>query len=188
MRRLVVVFSVLFAACGQSAPSEAPATSSAGSALADASAVAPMPPAPAAVSVDPARGAVLPAEKAQTLAKQCSRISPGPVVGTWQPSLDDIKALEAGLGVELATQLMPEDGAKPDDYYRQYAGLLVGGGRRIIYVNGIHRSAVERAPEAQRESWKTEPAIICDGGSITFGVEYDPVTRKFDKFAFNGRI
>lgn len=186
MRGLFVIIGVAAAACSQSGGREAPSSST--GALVDARVAPVMPPAPTPVSIDPAHGAVLTAEKAQTLAKQCSRISPGPVTGTWQPSASDIRELEAGLGVELATQLMPEDAAKPDDYYRQYAGLIVGGGRRIIYVNGLHRSAVERAPEDQRESWKTEPAMICDGGSITFGVEYDPATKTFAKFAFNGRI
>lgn len=183
MRHLAIVLGVLAAACSQAGPQQSTAVSSS-----DAGAAAPPTAAPANIALEPAKGAVLPAEKAEMLARQCSRIAPGPVVGTWLPAQAEIAELEAGLGAELAAQLKPGDDAKPEDYYRQYAGLVVGAERRIIYVNGIHRSAVERAPEDQRESWKTEPVLICDGGAITFGVEYDPATKMFEKFAFNGRI
>ena len=182
MRWLMVALLGFAAACGQSAPPQEPTP-----APADIGSVAPAPPLPAAVALDPAMGAILPAEKAQRFSQQCSRISPSPVTGTWAPTQADVAALEAVLGAELATQLLPEAGAKPEDYYRQYAGLVTGG-RKIIYVNGLHRDAVERAPEAQQNSWKTDPAMICDGGSITFGVEYDPASKTFSNFAFNGRV
>jgi hypothetical protein len=187
MRWLTIVLFGLAAACSQNGPQgSTPSAADAGAAT-DASAIAPVPPPPAAVALDSAMGTILPAEKAQTLAKQCSRISPSPVTGTWSPTPADVAALEAVLGRELATQLLPEPGAKPEDYYRQYAGLVTGG-RKIIYVNGLHRDAVDRAPEGQRDTWKTDPAMICDGGSITFGVEYDPASKTFANFAFNGRI
>ena len=36
--------------------------------------------------------------------------------------------------------------------------------------------------------WRTQATQICDGGTITFGVEYDPATGQFSNFAFNGSI
>lgn len=144
------------------------------------------------VQLDPSKGAILPAAKAERLSKQCSRPSPGPVTGTWSPSKSQIADLEFVLGEEIETQLkaIPKAGAKPQDYYRQYAGLTIGG-KQVIYVNGVQDSVVERdqgAGRPQRGLWTNEPVMICDGGTITFGVEYDPATKAFDKFAFNGRL
>lgn len=148
------------------------------------------------VQLDPARGAILPVNKTERLARQCSRKSPGPVTGTWSPTKAMIADLEFHLGEEIQTRLspIPDAGAKPQDYYRQYAGLLIGG-KQIIYINGVHASVVDRditreqgAGRPQRGLWSNEPVMICDGGTLTFGVEYDPETKVFDKFAFNGRL
>ena len=62
-------------------------------------------------------------------------------------------------------------------------------GRRVIYVNGVSESAVEREPDpAHPFDWRTQAIGICDGGAITFGVEYDVTTKQFSNFAFNGAI
>ena len=183
MRRLAVVLLLAAASCGQ--PAATPSSDSTSAALAP-----PVTPTTApAVPLDPAMGAILPVEKAEALAKQCSRISPGPVTGTWAPTEPAIRELEAELGAEIERQLAATSaaGSKPEAYYRQYAGLTIEG-RQVIYVNGIDKDAVERAPEAQRESWKTNPVMICDGGTITFGVEYDPAAKTFANFAFNGAL
>lgn len=139
------------------------------------------------IALDPAKGVVLPADKAQRLAHQCSRKSPGPVTGVWLPSPDMIADLEASLGMELERRIAatPSAGVTPQDYYRQYGGILIGE-RQVIYVNGVAARTVERELPGG-ETWKTEPAMICDGGTITFGVEYDPATKTFSNFAFNGR-
>ncbi len=144
------------------------------------------------VQLDPAKGAILPLNKVERLARQCSRKSPGPVTGTWTPGKAMIADLEFALGEEIETNLkaVPNAGAKPQDYYRQYAGLLIDG-KQIIYINGVQGSVVERDQGAGRPGrglWTNEPVMICDGGTITFGVEYDPATKAFDKFAFNGRL
>lgn len=149
---------------------------------------APMPPTEHILAplLDPAKGVLLPPDKAETLTRQCSRKSPGPLTGTWTPTPGAIADLEARLGAELEKQIAatPNTGASPQDYYRQYAGLLLAG-KQVIYINGIAAGAVERETG---ERWKTEPIMICDGGSITFGVEYDPATKSFENFAFNGQI
>lgn len=144
------------------------------------------------VQLDPAKGAILPLNKGERLGKQCSRRSPGPVTGTWSPSKAMIADLEFTLGEEIERELkaIPAAGAKPHDYYRQYAGLLING-KQIIYVNGVQDSVVERdegAGRPKRGLWTNEPVMICDGGTITFGVEYDPSTKAFANFAFNGRL
>jgi hypothetical protein len=120
-------------------------------------------------------------DRALELTEQCSRISPGPVESTWTPSASEISAMEPALlervRQELTTANAQEDAAA---YIRQYAGLVIGG-RRVIYTHGF----IERIDDPD-EGWRTHARIICDGGPITFGVEYDPATRTFANFAFNG--
>jgi hypothetical protein len=182
MRRFAFALLVLTAGCGPQ-PTPPPSTDAGPP---EVSMAAPSTP---EVPLDAAMGAILPADKGQTFAKQCSRISPGPITATWTPSAAAIVELEASLGAEIERQLAATSaaGSKPEAYYRQYAGLTIDG-RPVIYVNGIDKDAVARAPEAQRDLWKTEPAVICDGGTITFGVEYDPATKTFSNFAFNGAL
>lgn len=173
------VATALAAACSQSvAPPSETATPEA-------------PPVPT-VQLDPAKGAILTATKGERLGKQCSRPSPGPVTGTWSPSKAQIADLEFTLGEQIERELktIPKPGPRPQDYYRQYAGLTIGD-KQIIYINGVQDSVVERdegAGRPHRGLWTNEPIMICDGGTITFGVEYDPETKAFAKFAFNGRL
>lgn len=132
---------------------------------------------------------VLTGDAARSLARQCSRVSPGPVEDVWTPTDAEVDALENHLILLVAREL-GEAGQSPSPggYYRQYAGFVIGG-RRVIYANGVDETAVEREPNPQRPfDWRTQPIQICDGGAITFGVEYDPATRQFSNFAFNGSI
>jgi len=94
--------------------------------------------------------------------------------------------LEDGL-IPLLSQRLEAAGESPSpgDYYRQYAGLVIAG-RRVIYVNGVRSSAIPEGPVPF--DWRTQAVQICDGGPITFGVEYDPATRRFSNFAFNGSV
>jgi hypothetical protein len=134
------------------------------------------------------RSTVLAGDAARALTRQCSRVSPGPVDDVWTPGEADIARLEAALFLLLAREF-PEAGlsALPDDYYRQYAGFIIGG-RRVIYVNGVHKDAVERVNPNHPFDWRTQAHLICDGGTITFGAEYDPATATFSNFAFNGSV
>lgn len=131
---------------------------------------------------------IFPAAKARELAPQCSRISPGPVTDVWTPANADIDAMEPALAKLLASKLAAVDGghyATAGDYYRQYAGLVIGG-RRIIYAGGVHKSAVMDNRPEYRDLWRRQAVTICDGGPIVFGVEYNPTTKTFANFAFNG--
>jgi hypothetical protein len=132
---------------------------------------------------------ILNGDAARTLAHQCSRVSPGPVEDVWTPTDAEVDALENDLILLVAREL---EGAgqspSPGGFYRQYAGFVIGG-RRVIYVNGVDESAVERESDpAHPFDWRTQAVQICDGGPIAFGVEYDPAMRQFSTFAFNGSI
>jgi len=129
------------------------------------------------------------ADAAYDLTRQCSRASPGPVEELWVPSRADVDAMEDQLIHRLARELEAAgESVSPGSYYRQYAGFVIGE-RRVIYVNGVHESAVLlQPPPPPPFNWRTHAIRICDGGSITFGVEYDTETRTLRNFAFNGRL
>lgn len=172
MRRLLTAFALVAAACAPAAQSPPP------------SAVQEEP----ALLVAPQTRTVLSGEQAMALARQCSRISPGPVESMWTPSAADLDALDTALAFFLAQQLEQAGStASPGEYYRQAAGFVIGG-RRVIYVNGVHSDAVERVNPNHPFDWRTQAHLICDGGPITFGVEYDPGTGDFSHFSFNGSV
>jgi hypothetical protein len=106
----------------------------------------------------------------------------------WTPSAAQLDALEDDLILLLSRQLEAAgESPSPGDYYRQYAGFVIGG-RRVIYVNGVRSDAVERANPAHPFDWRMQATAICDGGPITFGVEYDVQTRQLSRFSFNGSV
>ncbi|GAM97634.1 hypothetical protein U91I_01261 [alpha proteobacterium U9-1i] len=128
---------------------------------------------------------ILSGDAARALGRQCSRVSPGPIEGVWTPTDTDAAAVDDQLVMFVARKL-EERGMSPSPggYHRQYAGFVIGG-KRVIYVNGVEEQALGLSSNSTFD-WRTQPVQICDGGSITFGVEYDPATRQFSNFAFNG--
>ncbi|HEX4736955.1 MAG TPA: hypothetical protein VH331_05275 [Allosphingosinicella sp.] len=153
----------------------------------------------AACSAESARlpdGAViLDGKMARAVLQQCSRDVPAIGEATWQPDAQQIRDLEAALPRALKsdrtpgnpylygpayTKAGPDWSKAPSDWRRQYVGLIRHG-RRFIYGNFFP----ERDSEEFR-NWKTEPALICDGGPSFFGAEYDPNSGRFTHFAFNG--
>jgi hypothetical protein len=152
------------------------------SALAFSVAACAQPPAPQS-PFPPDTRAVFAGERARELVNQCSRREPGPVEGTWTPSEAQLDALESRLPrlfEERPSRHWPKQSPALLDYYRQYGGLVIGG-RRIIYVNAFRPGMVGNEP-----TWRETPVMICDGGDIVFGVEYDPATDAFANFSFNG--
>lgn len=143
-------------------------------------------PAGAKSLLNPQWGTIFQAAQAPQLAHQCSRPSPSPIAGVWQPSFAQVAAMEPKLSDYLTAQLKPYSKERPSaaDYYRQYGGLTVNG-RQVIYVNGFYRGLLISSPGT---NWLTQPVLICDGGIIAFGVEYDPATGVFSHFAFNGHL
>lgn len=150
---------------------------------------APAAPTPRAASpFAPGTYTILSGAEARALSRQCSRASPGPVEAQWTPTATDIQTLEPNLGTILQAHLThAHETAAATDYYRQYAGFVVGG-QRMIYVNGVARSAIEPSNPNRPFDWRTQAVSICDGGPITFGVEFDVAAGEFSHFVFNGAI
>jgi hypothetical protein len=151
-----------------------------------------------AAAFDSQMAVILEGEQSLTLQRQCSRAKPGPVIRTWRPSEAQIAEVEAGLYPLLSARLSMGRGnngrrrAVASDYYRQYAGFVIGS-RRVIYINGFHREIVEsdarlkqQYPSYSPRDWKRAPVAVCDGGIDFFGVEYDVNAKKFQSFEFNG--
>lgn len=132
------------------------------------------------------RSAVLGPEQAEVVAEQCSRPNPPRYESTWLPALQDIQQLEQDLPALNA--LVPAGGAMQvgdavaagGGYYRQYFGIVVHG-RRLIYVNAFVESMYRST------DWKHYAIVVCDGGAGAWGALYDPASRSFSDFAFNGR-
>ena len=159
-------------------------------------------------ALDPSLGVVFPAARARDLTTQCSRSASGTVQATWDPDAFQIQQLEQALSAVLLERLAQTQWSgetpRPGDYYRQYAGVVING-RQLIYVNGFHKQFVEstvafidqnRANPNQLSAfpleyrganfWQGVPVMVCDGGAMFFGAEYDPATGQFVAFQFNG--
>lgn len=113
--------------------------------------------------------------KAKDLIKTCSRNAPEDVIGFWRPSDADVRKLEAKFDSCLSHKSL-----EPlKRYNRQYTGL-VRKGERVVYLNAVLKS--DAGPGFKID----EPEMICDGGSVTFGVEFNPSNECFSSFEFNG--
>lgn len=133
---------------------------------------------------------ILPPDKAARMLDQCSRSTPRPGESGWMPGKDDIARLEARIpGVlALATEVTSSGAAArsalkdaPRGWLRQYVGI-VRGGKRFIYGNFLPKGSDGWG------AWRTEAMIVCDGGPVFFGVEYDVEKDRITDLAFNGSI
>ncbi len=133
---------------------------------------------------------ILSPDKAAGLLKQCSRATPKPGESGWTPGKDDIARLEARIPgfLALAAELSSWDATSrselkdaPRGWIRQYVGI-VRGGRRFIYGNFLP------AKQGDWGAWRSEPMIVCDGGPVFFGLEYDVEKDRITDLAFNGSI
>jgi hypothetical protein len=127
--------------------------------------------------LNPAWATVLSPDQAADVVHQCTRATPSKIDGTWTPTPAQIRALERALALVLP---------QADEYYRQYAGVVVHG-KRIIYVNGFHRGYLEDLKRFGGDTamWRRQALDICDGGRAFFGVEFDPATGKIRNLEFN---
>jgi hypothetical protein len=123
---------------------------------------------------------ILPTSEGKQLIGQCSRECPYDATSFWRPSASEIAAIEQRLPA-----LLRGSGHEINlsQSYRQYLGI-VRAGRKLIYLNAFD----SRTWADYRTSWRNKALIICDGGDLFWGVEFDPATKTFQHLAFNGAI
>ena len=133
--------------------------------------------------------AILPPDQAEALLKQCSRDTPQHVDGAWEIPSNMAAQLEQDLGKLSGLKARQccsagESVSNPATFYRQYVGITIQG-RKYVYINAFPLVIVGNARQ-NKDAWKHEPVMTCDGGSDFWGVLYDPETRQFSELAFNG--
>ncbi len=110
----------------------------------------------------------------------CSRDSPGRhpglVTGYWAPVRSDIEQLESH-----QDQLQPTI-TDPAGFDRQYVGITLSDGRRLIYVNAF------RLPDSADLDPAKTAVRACDGGASFWGALYDPTSGRFSDVAVNGQL
>jgi hypothetical protein len=124
----------------------------------------------------------LPPSQGPAVLKQCSRNTPLGASSFWQPSREEIAALELALAPYLEARR--EVGARipPTEqvYHREYVGYARDG-RRFIYGNFFPAG----------DSWPVHragyPVAVCDGGPSFWGIVYDVESRRFEEPHFNGQ-
>ena len=153
-------------------------------------------------SLVPGGFTVLTGEEAVEVLNQCSHYAPQPQ-GLWQPSKAQIAELERRLPAWLARQSRrPWHKVR---YFRQYVGV-VHEGHRYIYLNAFPADSVRENVQlfaelkaknhpalaglpsylANENYWREHAIVVCDGGDVYWGVEYDPITQKFMNLSENG--
>jgi hypothetical protein len=140
-------------------------------------------------SASPERVVLLAPTQARHVLQQCSRETPGPVSGVWTVSPAVIAKLEQDLPKlsKLVSQTCCGKGLSvldPSAFYRQYAGISIGG-HDYVYINAFHDHPIYLHPK-DRDRWRSEPELVCDGGFDFWGVLYDPDTGQFSQLSFNG--
>jgi len=124
--------------------------------------------------------AILPTSQGAALIRQCSRGSPAGVSGFWNPSLSQVLAVEQRLP-ELLRKSCHK--LKLSDSYRQYVGVT-SRGKKLIYLNSFPEFVLGHSGD--RRDWRTTALIVCDGGDVFWGVEFDPADNTFHNIQFNG--
>jgi len=135
-----------------------------------------------AACADEVRSAVMGQDQGEIVAEQCSRPNPPPYQSVWQPGPaevqqleQDLPALDARAPADCCGGLRVGD---PKAYDRQYYGIVVQG-RRLIYINAF-------IPTMANKDFRSYSIVLCGGGNGAWGALYDPQSRGFSAFAFNG--
>lgn len=99
----------------------------------------------------------------------------------WQPTPDDIAALETALPAFLRTAPQATDRIRHHlaDYTRQYAGFVDSDGRSLVLVNAFC--------DAGGTDWRSQPVLVLDGGDCFFHVTYDRDGGTFSGLTVNGQ-
>ena len=121
-----------------------------------------------AVSINGHPGVVAPRDAAPEFAL-------GDAEGYWLPSERWLTDAEDAIAIE-AGQIVDEDRRPVLDGYRQYAGFIEDGDRKIA----INSSCVELT------SWRSTYVLVMDGGHCFWGATYNVDTGEVEHLVVNG--
>ncbi|HET7332236.1 hypothetical protein [Dyella sp.] len=134
---------------------------------------------------------LLPPAQARHVLQQCSRETPKPVSGVWTVSPTIIAELEQDLPKlsKLVSKTCCGKGLSvpdPSAFYRQYVGVSING-HNYVYINAFRNHPIYFHAK-DRDRWRSEPEMVCDGGDSFWGALYDPESRQFSQLSFNGSV
>lgn len=140
----------------------------------------------------PANTTVLAAPAPGFRLPSCSRTVAGRVEGGWNPTDEDVAAMEdalAGTLASLARLPLYQAGTENPDPLSYVAGDprwqreiigVVRNGRAIVYGNFLPSDIAVNPAHL--------PTGVCDGGPAFFGAEFDVATGAITHLAFNGSL
>lgn len=146
----------------------------------------------------PTMAVILPASEARTLLTSCDGVM-ARADSLWIPSTTELQAFDKRLAEHINAGSKNVTRNEPwPEYSRQYLGLFRDG-RKLVFVQGVHRSYLGHTvaqdtlrgvpkPEAiarLRQWFRTSATNVCDGGKAFFRAEYDVSADRISSFAFN---
>ncbi len=129
---------------------------------------------------------VLSGRESKNAAKYVGHWPEETVNGTWVMSESDVEGVESNLH-HIADIPFPNTAHKgsqiphPEEYFRQYAGVLIDH-RKIIFVNAL----CETAATKYETYWREKFVLVLDGGDCYWNVRYDPETKQFSQLVVSG--
>jgi hypothetical protein len=99
--------------------------------------------------------------------------------GEWEPTAVQVGELQERLKpyVDEQAKTWKEELAPWERYTIQFQGQLLQG-KRVIFINGLCNVPPSEASE--------ELVFVFDGGACYFRTYWDPATKEFSRFSFNG--
>lgn len=114
--------------------------------------------------------------------RPCSRSYPEGITAFWRASITDANEIDARIDSAWRHALPATDpfSESPSRIRMQILGIVIGGDS-LIYVNGF---PAQDAPSPKTRSHRI--FLVCDGGRAFWGAIWNPKTKTFSSFEFNG--
>jgi hypothetical protein len=132
---------------------------------------------------------IFPAEETRRFLPLLGRCDPtglAEIDSAWSPSDRDA----APIAQVLRAALTDSSGSSFPGYRLQYFGIMRGT-TRLILVNAFHEDVIPTSVESKNhadQEWTTTPFIFCDGGRLTFQVEYNVASQRLGAIRFGPTI
>ena len=137
---------------------------------------------------------ILPKSDGKKLLNQCSRSTPQNIQAYFDVTKEDVEQLEQNFKrlYSLKSKGCCAPKAKVGNlknYVYQYVGVEIYS-KKYIYINALGFFDKKEVQDNNFffEDWKSRPVIICDGGSMFWGVLYNLESQKFSDLSMNGSI